>query len=97
MMAEPIEIQTNTDWATRKATSLESERWSMNYGRFTNFGELYRAAFAERDPMKKQLFLREVKNTIDRCCEPPQHSVSDIEKRNASGAVGSPVSFRKAA
>ena len=38
----------------------------MNDRQFANFGELYRAAFAERDPIKKQLFLREVKDAIDR-------------------------------
>lgn len=32
---------------------------------FTNFGELYRAAFAEVNPTTKQLLLAEVKKALD--------------------------------
>lgn len=37
----------------------------MNSDRFQHFGELYRAAFAERDPEKKSMLLSEVKRTIE--------------------------------
>jgi phage baseplate assembly protein W len=33
---------------------------------FTNFGDLYRAAFAELNPGTKQLLLAEVKKALDR-------------------------------
>ena len=33
---------------------------------FTNFGELYRAAFAEVNPTTKQMLLAEVKKALDR-------------------------------
>lgn len=33
---------------------------------FTNFGDLYRAAFAELNPSTKQLLLGEVKKALDR-------------------------------
>jgi hypothetical protein len=33
---------------------------------FTNFGDLYRAAYAELDPNTKQLLLAEVKKALDR-------------------------------
>ena len=41
----------------------------MNTSVFRNFGELYRAAFAERDPEKKSLLLTEVKRTIEQSDE----------------------------
>jgi len=44
----------------------------MTSDTFRNFGELYRAAFAERDPERKSLLLREVQRTIERWDEPPQ-------------------------
>ena len=44
----------------------------MTSDTFRNFGELYRAAFAERDPERKSLLLREVQQTIERWDEPPQ-------------------------
>lgn len=37
-----------------------------NHYLFTNFGELYRAAFAELNPSTKQLLLAEVKKALDR-------------------------------
>jgi hypothetical protein len=37
--------------------------------RFTNFSDLYRAAFAEPNPNVKQLLLAEVKKTLDRWAE----------------------------
>ena len=33
---------------------------------FANFGDLYRAAYAELDPTTKQLLLTEVKRALDR-------------------------------
>jgi hypothetical protein len=62
----------------------------MNDRRFANFGELYRAAFAERDPIKKQIYLREVKDAIDRCSESPRHLVNEKlirEDRSVPSAV----------
>jgi hypothetical protein len=41
----------------------------MSTGRFDNFGELYRAAFAENNPEIKQLLLADVKNALDRWAE----------------------------
>jgi hypothetical protein len=37
--------------------------------RFTNFGDLYRAAFAEPNPTTKQLLLAEVRKVLDRWAE----------------------------
>ena len=41
----------------------------MSTSRFDNFGELYRAAFAENDPEIKQLLLADLKNALDRWAE----------------------------
>jgi hypothetical protein len=37
----------------------------MTYGDFRDFGELYRAAFAERDPASKTRRLSEVQKALD--------------------------------
>jgi hypothetical protein len=37
--------------------------------RFDNFGDLYRAAFAENDPELKQVLLEDVKTALDRWAE----------------------------
>jgi hypothetical protein len=37
----------------------------MTYGDFKDFGELYRAAFAEHDPETKALRLSEVRKALD--------------------------------
>ena len=37
--------------------------------RFTDFSDLYRAAFAESNPTTKQLLLAEVKKALDRWAE----------------------------
>lgn len=37
----------------------------MSAQRFDNFGDLYRAAFAESDPEHKQVLLADVKNVLD--------------------------------
>jgi hypothetical protein len=37
----------------------------MTYGEFKDFGELYRAAFAERDPSTKEVRLSEVRKALD--------------------------------
>lgn len=50
--------------------------------RFTDFGDLYRAAFAEPNPAAKQLLLAEVKKVLDHWAE----SVND----------GMPASIRAA-
>jgi hypothetical protein len=41
----------------------------MGAYRFDNFGDLYRAAFAENDPELKQLLLVHVKTALDRWAE----------------------------
>jgi hypothetical protein len=41
----------------------------MNDNRFDNFGDLYRAAFAESDPELKQMLLADVKGVLDRWAE----------------------------
>jgi hypothetical protein len=41
----------------------------MSTSRFDNFGDLYRAAFAENDPEIKQLLLADVKYALDRWAE----------------------------
>ncbi|PYX26395.1 MAG: hypothetical protein DMG82_01775 [Acidobacteria bacterium] len=66
--------------------------------RFTDFGDLYRAAFAEPNPTIKQLLLAEVKKVLDRWAE----SMADgmpASGRLACTDVDSnrPVSFRHAA
>jgi hypothetical protein len=38
---------------------------SMNAAKFADFGQLYRAAFAEADPERKFLLLRAVQKVID--------------------------------
>jgi hypothetical protein len=51
--------------------------------RFTNFGDLYRAAFAEPNPNVKQLLLAEVKKALDRWAE---------TMRDGMASSGKPVS-----
>ena len=41
----------------------------MGAYRFDNFGDLYRAAFAENDPELKQVLLEDVKTALDRWAE----------------------------
>jgi len=41
----------------------------MSAPRFDNFGDLYRAAFAESDPEQKQVLLADVKNALDQWAE----------------------------
>ena len=41
----------------------------MSTSHFDNFGDLYRAAFAENDPEIKQLLLAHVKHALDRWAE----------------------------
>jgi len=41
----------------------------MSDPRFDNFGDLYRAAFAETDPEQKQVLLADVKNALDQWAE----------------------------
>ena len=41
----------------------------MSTSQFDNFGDLYRAAFAENDPEIKQLLLAHVKHALDRWAE----------------------------
>jgi hypothetical protein len=39
----------------------------MNQNNVTDFGTLYRSAFAERDPEKKQALLNQVQRLISKC------------------------------
>jgi len=41
----------------------------MSVPRFNNFGDLYRAAFAESDPEQKQVLLADVKSALDQWAE----------------------------
>jgi hypothetical protein len=41
----------------------------MSNNRFDSFGELYRAAYAESDPLLKQTLLSAVKQALDRWAE----------------------------
>jgi hypothetical protein len=41
----------------------------MSNNRFDSFGELYRAAYAESDPVLKQTLLSAVKQALDRWAE----------------------------
>ncbi|PYX38756.1 MAG: hypothetical protein DMG81_10955 [Acidobacteria bacterium] len=54
---------------------------------FTNFGDLYRAAYAELNPSTKQLLLAEVKSVLDRW----QESVRDaMPPSSDEGSCGNP-------
>jgi hypothetical protein len=46
----------------------------MSTSQFDNFGDLYRAAFAENDPEIKQLLLAHVKRALDRWAESEHNS-----------------------
>ena len=49
---------------------------------FGNFGDLYRAAFAESNPSTKQVLLSEVKRVLDQWHETEQHpSTSKVDSR----------------
>ena len=61
------------------------------YG-FTNFGDLYRAAFAEPNPTAKQLLLAEVKKALDHWAE----SVNDGVAASARPACAEVDSSRMA-
>jgi len=54
----------------------------MSFVRFNNFGELYRAAFAETDEQKKSSLLQEVQRIISRNPLESQEE-SDFEARFA--------------
>ncbi len=54
---------------------------------FTNFGDLYRAAYAELNPSTKQLLLAEVKKVLDHW----QESVRDTRPPSSEdGPCGTP-------
>jgi len=46
----------------------------MSLMEFNDFGELYRAAFAEKDERKKSSLLQDVQRVIDRCQHEPQQA-----------------------
>jgi len=66
--------------------------------RFTDFGDLYRAAFAEPNPTAKQLLLAEVKKMLDHWAQSVNDGIS-VSARPACTEVDSSrmVSFRHAA
>jgi hypothetical protein len=53
---------------------LRDGEYEMSTSRFDNFGDLYRAAFAENDPEIKQLLLADVKCALDRWAESERNS-----------------------
>ena len=57
----------------------------MSAYRFDNFGDLYRAAFAENDPKLKQTLLEHVKTALDRWAE------SDRKRSNATAVAPKPA------
>lgn len=65
---------------------------------FADFGDLYRAAFAEPNPATKQLLLAEVKKALDHWAQTINEAVPD-SARPACAAVDSSrrVPFRPAA
>ena len=65
--------------------------------RFTDFGDLYRAAFAELNPTTKQLLLAEVKKALDHWAE--NNDGMSGSARSACAEVDSSrvVSFQHAA
>jgi hypothetical protein len=48
---------------------------------FTNFGELYRAAFAEVNPTTKQMLLAEVKKALDNWQETVREEVPSTSEK----------------
>ena len=71
---------------------------SMRNREFTNFGELYRAAFAEPDLQKKEMLLAQVKLAIDawqKMSEEPLHA--DENKRPTHVSSESSLSWRQIA
>ena len=66
--------------------------------RFTDFGDLYRAAFAESNPTTKQLLLAEVKKALDRWAESMADGMPASERLACTDVDSNPlVSFRQAA
>lgn len=51
----------------------------MKAAHFKDFGELYRAAFAERDPQLKQALLASVQKAISESGCPPQLSPGPLQ------------------
>jgi hypothetical protein len=71
----------------------------MNPGyRFTNFGDLYRAAFAEPNPTTKQLLLAAVKKALDEWAESANDGIPASARRVCTEVEANRlVSFRHAA
>lgn len=66
--------------------------------RFTDFSDLYRAAFAESNPTTKQLLLAEVKKALDRWAESMADGMPASERLACTDVDSSRlVSFRHAA
>jgi hypothetical protein len=66
--------------------------------RFTNFGDLYRAAFAEPNPTTKQLLLAAVKKALDEWAESANDGISASGRRVCAKVEANRlVSFQHAA
>jgi len=56
---------------------------------FTNFGDLYRAAYAELNPSTKQLLLAEVKSVLDRWQESTRDAMpASSDERSCGTSFG---------
>jgi hypothetical protein len=58
----------------------------MSNNRFDGFGELYRAAYAESDPVLKQTLLSAVKQALDRWAESERDNTGKAPKAPSSYA-----------
>jgi hypothetical protein len=56
-----------------------------------DFGRLYRAAFAERDPQRKQLLLSEVQKVISNNSQRETVSIAKLGPQSVSGPRNSAV------
>jgi hypothetical protein len=63
----------------------------MTHDRPFDFGRLYRAAFAERDPQRKQLLLSEVQKVISNNSQEEPVSMSKLGPQSLSVSRNSAV------
>lgn len=56
----------------------------MSTHSFSNFSDLYRAAYAEQDPDTKQLLLAAVKRALDRWADSIAHGTAPSGRRGSS-------------
>lgn len=59
----------------------------MTQNNVSDFGELYRSAFAERDPEKQQMLLNQVQKVISNCEQEEPVSMVKLSPRSSSSKM----------